>query len=40
MLESGVRVREARRDEVKGLHLLAALTFPLACPPSRSVDGR
>lgn len=34
MLESGVRVREARRDEAEALHVLAALTFPLACPPS------
>jgi len=34
MLESGVRVREARRDEAEALHALAALTFPLACPPS------
>jgi ribosomal protein S18 acetylase RimI-like enzyme len=34
MLERGVRVREARRDEAEALHRLAALTFPLACPPS------
>jgi ribosomal protein S18 acetylase RimI-like enzyme len=40
MLDSGVRVREARRDEVEALHLLAALTFPLACPPSTTVAAK
>lgn len=34
MPESSVRVREARRDEAEVLHALAAITFPLACPPS------
>ena len=34
MLESSVRVREARREEAEVLHALAALAFPLACPPS------
>ncbi len=32
MLEKTVRV--ARSDEAEALHELAALTFPLACPPS------
>ena len=34
MLQVGVGVREARPYEAEALHALAALTFPLACPPS------
>lgn len=34
MLEPSVTVRPARAAEAGALHDLAALTFPLACPPS------
>ena len=34
MLESTVVIRPARATEAEALHELAALTFPLACPPS------
>jgi ribosomal protein S18 acetylase RimI-like enzyme len=34
MLESTVAVRHALASEARALHDLAALTFPLACPPS------
>lgn len=34
MLSSGVIVRAAELAEAEALHALAALTFPLACPPS------
>jgi len=34
MLESTVAVRRALAPEAGALHALAALTFPLACPPS------
>jgi ribosomal protein S18 acetylase RimI-like enzyme len=34
MLESTVAVRPALASEASALHDLAALTFPLACPPS------
>ncbi|MDO9590161.1 MAG: GNAT family N-acetyltransferase [Microcella sp.] len=34
MLESTISIRPARASEAGALHDLAALTFPLACPPS------
>ncbi len=34
MLESTAAIRPARATEAEALHDLAALTFPLACPPS------
>ncbi len=34
MLESTVSIRPALTSDVLALHVLAALTFPLACPPS------
>lgn len=40
MLESGVTVRAARPDEAEALHALAALTFPLACPPSTTAAAK
>lgn len=40
MLESTFAVRQAARGEAAVLHDLAALTFPLACPPSTTESAK